>query len=510
MVGGGRMRILKRGSFGLLALAALALGVLGNDALAPPRHAAAAAVPAAPVLSGTAQLLAISLTWTTPDNGVTIKGHAIYRGTTSGGETLLTRVNAPAQSYVDRSAPSGVQHFYYVRALNDANEEGPPSNEVAATPIPVTVTLSPTPGTGTIVLSWTISPPEAVSLFGRGYRLERGTVSDALTFLADVDYPATGTVDSTAVPGTTYFYRVTAVNTLGEWPVSNVASATAATYAGGVPPAPVLSASPGFWWISLRWTPSDGSYPVTSYRLYRTTTMGAIQDEFARTGFNTSYADTAIVPGTTYHYWVQAENASGLGPPSNVVQVVAPATVPSAPLSFVALAPTPTGATLSWSPPSSNGGSPITGYRVHRRIHESTDYVEFDVGIVTTHLDSTASPGSNYLYLVAARNAVGIGPWSNSAVVTIPIITTPSAPQNLTAATSKGKGIDLVWTPPASNGGAAVTSYRVYRGSTHIGTVTSTAFKDTAAPRGASCYTVRAVNSAGEGAASNEACAKAR
>ena len=41
--------------------------------------------------------------------------------------------------------------------------------------------------------------------------------------------------------------------------------------------------------------------------------------------------------------------------------------------------------------------------------------------------------------------------------------TAPTAPRNLTAATTKS-GIELTWTAPSSNGGSAVTGYRVFRG----------------------------------------------
>ncbi len=60
-----------------------------------------------------------------------------------------------------------------------------------------------------------------------GYRIYRGRTAGSEVFLA-----AAGNVtvykDSATRSGSTYFYRVTAVNVLGEGPMSNEASAKAA------------------------------------------------------------------------------------------------------------------------------------------------------------------------------------------------------------------------------------------------------------------------------------------
>src|SRR2546421_245521 len=88
--------------------------------------------------------------------------------------------------------------------------------------------------------------------------------------------------------------------------------------------------------------------------------------------------------------------------------------------------------------------------------------------------------------------------------------TAPSAPRNL-AATAGNAQVTLTWQPPASDGGSAITNYRVYRGATSggeallstLGVVTS--YTDTAVTNGLTYYyQVTATNGAGESPKSNE------
>ena len=114
---------------------------LGDDAHKRARRsqgfavvAGATAVPAAPVLTATAGLAVVNLSWTVPfDGGSAITGYAIYRGTTIGGETLLTTV-VPGTAYPDASVVSGITYYYRVFATN-ADGDGASSNEVSATPL---------------------------------------------------------------------------------------------------------------------------------------------------------------------------------------------------------------------------------------------------------------------------------------------------------------------------------------------------------------------------------------
>jgi aryl-phospho-beta-D-glucosidase BglC (GH1 family) len=119
--------------------------------------------------------------------------------------------------------------------------------------------------------------------------------------------------DPGLVNGSTYYYRVTAVNAAGESASTSEISATPT--AGALPPAPAgLTASAGDGQVVLRWSPVSGA---TSYRLYRALSPGAQGTTPYKTGVTqVTFTDTGLSNGTTYFYRVAAVTAAGEGPRS--------------------------------------------------------------------------------------------------------------------------------------------------------------------------------------------------
>lgn len=190
-------------------------------------------------------------------------------------------------------------------------------------------------------------------------------------------------------------------------------------------------------------------------------------------------------------------------------------TPPSTPQSFNA---TPSGGrvTLNWAAPSSDGGSPVTNYRIYRSTTSGGETVLTTVGNVLTYQDSAVANGTTYYYQITALNAAGEGPRSTETSAT-PQASVPGAPTGLTAAPNKPRGVSLSWTAPASNGGSAITGYQIWRGTStgseifllSVGNLSK--YKDTTASSGLTYYyVVRAVNVVGAGPPSNEASAIAR
>lgn len=89
----------------------------------------------------------VSLSWSTPDNGgADLTGYKIYRGTVSGGETLLTSRGSAKNAYDDITADASSPYYYRVRAVNGSGE-GPFCAEVVV-PATIAVGVDPchTPG----------------------------------------------------------------------------------------------------------------------------------------------------------------------------------------------------------------------------------------------------------------------------------------------------------------------------------------------------------------------------
>jgi hypothetical protein len=175
---------------------------------------------------------------------------------------------------------------------------------------------------------------------------------------------------------------------------------------------------------------------------------------------------------------------------------------PGAPTGLTA-APGDGTATLSWSAPGSDGGSPVTAYVIEGGPGPSQS-VSGLTGTVSGLTDGTA-----YSFSVHAQNAVGDGP---AATVTVtPQGAVPGAPGGLT--TSYGDGfIALSWSAPAAAGGSPVTGYRVYLGTSSSFasfkefTTSGPSFRTTDVQNGSTYFIkVTAVNAAGEGPATSVA-----
>jgi PQQ-like domain/Fibronectin type III domain len=185
---------------------------------------------------------------------------------------------------------------------------------------------------------------------------------------------------------------------------------TAASVPGG------LGATAGKAQVSLSWSTSNGTAPIT-YNVWRGTTSGG--ETLLTTGLSAaSYVDTGVTNGTTYYYKVTATNPGGTSGFSNEASAkpAAAATVPGAP-SLNAATARNKGVGLSWNQPA-NGGSPITSYTVYRGTSAGRETTFVSVQCSTTscsYTDTATKKNSTYYYEVAAVNSVGTGPVSNES-----------------------------------------------------------------------------------------------
>ena len=485
-------------------------GPSSNEATATP-----SSLPSAPTgLGSTAGSAQVTLTWTAPtsDGGSPITNYRIYRGPSSGGETFLIEIGATL-THVDTGLTSGVTYYYTVSARN-ANGEGPQSNEANATPTAgLTVpsaprSLSALAGNSQVSLTWSAPATDGGSPI-TNYTIYRGLASGGETFLVQIGNVLSHT-DLGLTNGVTYYYTVNATNGVGEGPPSNEANATPAT----TPMEPGnLQTFAGNAQITLTWQPpvSDGGLPITNYRVYRGLAPGT-EAFLVEIGAVLTYLDSSLTNGQEYCYVVTALNGVGEGPPSNEACATPTSgpTAPSAPQNLTAVGGD-SQVVLTWSAPASDGGSGVTNYRVHRSVTPGVEVFLIEIGNVLTYTDTSLVNGQTYYYMVSAVNGVGEGPRSNETSATpASSATPPSAARNLAATPGDGV-VGLTWQAPATDGGSAVTNYRVYRGVTSGGEVflfdagNVLAYTDTGVTNGQTYYyVVRARNSIGEGPPSNE------
>ena len=133
----------------------------------------------------------------------------------------------------------------------------------------------------------------------------------------------------------------------------------------------------------------------------------------------TTYTVTGLTNGSRYFFYVTGINSSGWSGPSNEVSVI-PATPPGAP-SGLAATGAPASVALSWSPPASDGDSPVTGYDLFEGTSaggEAMTPVNATPISASTFTVTGLTNMTTYYFTVEAINAAGDSMASNEASAT--------------------------------------------------------------------------------------------
>jgi predicted phage tail protein len=386
----------------------------------------------------------VSLSWVPPasDGGAAIIGYDVYLGTSSHGESA-TPVNAAlitSTGYTVTGLTNGTTYYFTVDAVNDADLHSAASAEASAAPVaPTTAPGSPsgltaTAGDAQVSLSWTAPASDGGAQI-TSYDIYEGTTANVKTTAPVASSKGTSVTVKNLANGTTYYFKVAAVNTVGVGPPSSAASATPAAAITKPGPPAGLTATPGQGRVTLSWTVpgSDGGAGISGYLIYQGTSPGGE----AGTPVNgspvsaTSYTVTGLANGTTYYFKVAAVNdAKRQGSDSGE----ASATPVSAAASASATTSTskgsgtgasgapggPTGLTatagdaqvsLSWTAPASGGGSPLARYQVYLGTNPGTAGPSASAPVKSVTGTSTVvtglTNGTTYYFVVTAVNADG-------------------------------------------------------------------------------------------------------
>ena len=418
------------------------------------------------------------LTWNAVSGATSYR---VFRSESRGtGYSLLGTTTAT--SYTNTGAAVGKTYYYRVKAVNSVGTSGY-SNIVSgkaktAAPAAPSVTIGNS-STGKPQLTW-----KAVSGAVK-YEVYRSTRQNSGYSLLGTT-TATSYVNTGASTGTTYYYRVKAVNRNGMASgYSNIVSGKAKAAAPAAPSVTAGNSSTGK--PRLTWKAVSGA---VSYRIYRSESRGTGYSLLGTTS-STSYVNTGAAAGKTYYYRVKAVNRDGMASAySNIVSGKAKAAVPAAP--SVTAGNSSTGKPrLTWKAVSG-----AVSYRIYRSESRGTGYSLLGTTSSTSYVNTGAAAGKTYYYRVKAVNRDGMA--SGYSNIVSGKATLPAPVLNIGLSVSSGKPM-LAW-----DAVPGATSYRIYRSTSRgtgyslLATTTSTSYVNTSAAKGTTYYyRVKACNAAG-------------
>jgi uncharacterized protein (TIGR02145 family) len=244
---------------------------------------------------------------------------------------------------------------------------------------------------------------------------------------------------------------------------------------------------------------SDGGSAITGYTA--TSTPGGFTGTLAQAAGGTITV-IGLTNGTPYIFTVTATNALGTSGPSLDSSPVTPVGAPDAPTNVTAAAGD-TQATVTFTAPTSDGGSAITVYTATSTPGGFTGTLDQAAGGYITVIGLTN--GIAYTFTVTGTNANGSSTPSSVSNEVIPS-TKPGTPTNISGAAGNGEAT-VTFTAPANDGGSAITGYTA---TSNPSGITSTVFQSgsgiitvTGLTNGtAYTFTVTATNSIGTSGAS--------
>ena len=417
----------------------------------------------------------ITLDWANP-SGEAETGFYIEISTDAG-QTWSDEVadtGTTALTYTDTGLTTLTTYHYRVSTINVSGTSDTTSEENAKTFGVTTAPLNLTATSATaldIDLDWD-APTTNNGAAPTGYKIERSesetsgfSVIVANTSTTDTDYTD---ADATLVGGTTYYYKVYALNTYGTSATSNTANAIASDVPAQVTGLVITSVATTS--LDLDWSaPSAQGSAITGYKIERSldgTTWGT--PLVSNTGnTDVDYTDAPLTSNTLYYYKISAINALGTGAPSAIVSApplpTAPATL-TVTTQTLAQESNQGAIELSWANPS---GDQETGFRVEMSLNPNlpNNWVNWAPSAVTstslTFMDTGLQQNAEYFYRVSTINPSGKSIPSVTASATTFGATEP--PTSLTATQLIGSEIKLDWVAPNDTNGDDVDGYKIER-----------------------------------------------
>ena len=351
---------------------------------------------------------------------------------------IATAVDAGGVAQADNDTPQDPA------AATVSATTSPPEESPTSSPTPVASTVAPTPTDAPTTTAAATTPST--------------TPSTTTTPPAAI---ATTTTTPPAAIATTTTTPPAAIATTTTVAPNNAILTVVAFSVATAPLSPV--ATPGNGSVKLTWLApsSNGGAVIDKYAVQR-----LVNGQWTSIAYPTglSYTALGLTNGTKYYFRIRAHNAAGWSPVSTTVSAV-PRTVPSAPTSLTNT-PGDGWIALSWKPPTNSGGAAINMYMVQRATSLAGPWTTLPVQTPTNGIYTGLTNGTTYFFRVSAHNALwdANNGWSAFSYVVADVPrTVPGAPVSCSASNGSGTTywVTFAWQPPSSNGGAAITAYRV-------------------------------------------------
>lgn len=415
----------------------------------------------------------VLLSWDAPesDGNSPVTAYVVQYSTNGGSywTTYSADPSADATSLDVTGLEVGAEHIFRIAAKNafaqgQWSEFQDPVTPVALPSTPTGLKLVSL-SSGSALISWNEASANGGTF--QGYILEKST-NDGATWVqlsawwegtaasSDGDTATYALVSAPA--GAAALYRVSSVSSIGSSPFSLPITVTTCD-APGAPGD--LGVNRGAGRVDLTWSASSSTGCQLLDYVIQYSINGTTWTTFSD-GVNTNTSSTVagLTNGTAYTFKVAAVNAVGIGSWTPQSAFVTPFTTPGAPTAVGARSDGDA-VVVSWTAPSSNGGSLITDYDLWYSSNDGITWTAFmdSVSSVTSVRVTGLSLNTSYIFRVAARNAAGVGA---SSTPTSPLTykNPPAAPSNITG-TVGSKSVVLSWSAPDYDGGNSIVDYLI-------------------------------------------------
>jgi hypothetical protein len=258
--------------------------------------------------------------------------------------------------------------------------------------------------------------------------------------------------------GTSYVFRVAAVNAAGTGPVSPISAPVTPAAAPSAPT--TVTGVAGDRQVSLTWLApaSDGGVAIKDYVIAYSAdgvnyTLFADSVSTARTA-----TVTGLTNGVTYFFRVQAQNQADRTGDFGQSAGISPFQRAAAPTNLTAVAGAGS-VTLTWTAPATT--QTIVDYMVQfRQDVAGSSWQTFADGTSTTAraVVTGLSNGTRYLFRVAAVTTLGRGTFTSGSLAATPVSAPLTAPTSVRGLGRSGT-ITLLWNAPVTSPAAPVTNY---------------------------------------------------